>query len=831
MKTKRIKRFLWLSLKFLLVLGIFSFGVIVFWISTFDIPDLNTFEERKIVQSTKIYDRTGEILLYEFNSNDIKRTVVTTDKISRYIKNATVAIEDTEFYNHRGIRPLATFRAVFIQPLRGKGVQGGSTITQQVIKNSLLTSEKKISRKLKEWVLALRLEQVLSKDQILELYLNETPYGGSIYGVGEASETFFGISAEEVTLAEAAYLAALPQAPTYYSPYGNNREALEERKNLVLKRMYESDFIEKSEYEKARDETVIFGPRTTLGVRAPHFVFFVGEHLEQKYGPRVLEEGGLRVTTTLDYSLQEKAEKIVKEYALSNSEQFNAENASLVAVDPKTGGVLVMVGSRDYFDEEIDGNFNTAVSHRQPGSAFKPFAYATAFMKGYTPETVVFDLKTEFSTECSPEGKPLRANAVCYMPENYDSVFRGPITFREALAQSINIPAIKVLYLAGLNKTLRTAKDMGITSLTDIDRYGLTLVLGGGEVSPLEMASAYGVFANEGKRAPYYTIEKIEDSNGMIIEEYKPQIKQVIPQNVARLISDILSDNKARTPAFGANSPLYFGTRDVAVKTGTTNDYRDAWTVGYTPSISVAAWAGNNDNRSMEKKVAGFIITPLWRAFMEEALLLTEEEPFKSPDTEDVRGLPPVLRGIWQGGDTYTIDTVSGKLATEKTPDETKKEIAIVDVHSILYRVNKDDPRSAGGFNPEDSSQFRLWEPPVLAWAERYGFVKNPNQIIPTEYDDVHTEENEPIVTISGIKPLYQKDERVSFSVSAVGKYPIKSIRVFFAGRYVGESSGESAQFFLSPVDYTSEGEVELRVIVSDSVYNKKESLARVSLK
>ncbi|PIP87439.1 penicillin-binding protein [Candidatus Campbellbacteria bacterium CG22_combo_CG10-13_8_21_14_all_36_13] len=830
MAKNQKKSKLLLVFKFLLVIGVFFAGVVVFWLSSFDIPDLTSFEERKVVQSTKIYDKTGEVLLYEFNSNDIKRTVVSGDQISRYIKNATIAVEDADFYQHIGIRPLATIRAVFLQPLKGKGVQGGSTITQQVIKNSLLTSEKKISRKLKEWILALRIEQVLTKDQILELYLNETPYGGSIYGVGEASETFFGVSSSDVTLAQAAYLAALPQAPTYYSPYGNNKEDLNNRKNFVLSRMFENRFITKEEYDDAISEAVDFIPRATLGIRAPHFVFFIGEYLEQKYGPRVLEEGGLRIITTLDYSLQEKAEKIVREYALQNAESFNAENASLVAIDPKTGGILVMVGSRDYFDEKIDGNFNVAVSHRQPGSSFKPFVYATAFMKGYTPETVVFDLKTQFSTQCSPSGVKLTASAVCYTPVNYDGIYRGPITFREALAQSINIPAIKALYLAGLNDSLRTAKDMGISSLTNVDQYGLTLVLGGGEVSLLEMASAYGVFANDGVRNQYNSISRIEDSSGVVIETTKTQPKQAIPVNVARTISDILSDNTARTPAFGSNSPLYFASRDVAVKTGTTNDYKDAWTVGYTPNIAVAAWAGNNNNTSMEKKVAGFIITPLWRAFMNEALAVLPDERFKNPDSIDKTKLPPMLRGVWQGGKSYFIDSLSGKLATELTPKETLKEIVLLDPHTILYWVNKDNPVSDEAVNPENYSQYHLWEYAVQNWVNKMGYTKQDESLVPKEYDDIHIENNLPKISIVGLQNKYTQDSQISFSINSNGVYPINNIEIFFAGRYVGSITKPPFNYSFSIKDFSTQQNNELKVVATDIVYNKKEVVENISV-
>src|SRR3989344_1888612 len=380
--------------------------------------------------------------------------------MSRYLKNATVAIEDAEFYSHKGVLPSAVLRAHLVNIGALGFEQGGSTITQQVIKNSLLTTEKTIARKLKEWVLSVKLEKRASKEKILELYLNENPYGGNVYGVEEASRVFFGKSAKGLDLAESAYLAALPRAPTYYSPYGNNRDKLEARKNLVLKRMLDEHFITDEEYEGARAKEVLFAPHAEENIKAPHFVFFVREHLEKRYGKDVIESAGLKIITTLDYELQKKAEGIVRVYSEENIKNFNAKNAGLVAIDPKTGELLVMVGSRDYFDTENEGNFNVTTSpNRQPGSAFKPFVYATAFEKGFTPETVVFDLETQFDINCDAEGNPREGVAEdysCYTPTNYDGVFRGPITLREALAQSINIPAIKTLYLAGLSASLRT---------------------------------------------------------------------------------------------------------------------------------------------------------------------------------------------------------------------------------------------------------------------------------------------------------------------------------------------------------------------------------------
>lgn len=686
-----------------LVVFLFSvcliFGaLILFWISSFKVPTSESIRERRVTESTKIYDRTGEILLYDTGGN-VRRSIVPIEEISRHIKNATIAIEDKEFYSHIGVKPTAFLRATLVNILTLDFSQGGSTITQQVVKNSLLTSEKLISRKLKEWVLAVKLEQMTTKDEILSMYLNEIPYGGVMYGVEEASQAFFGKSSRDVSLTEAAYLAALPKAPSYYSPYGKNKNKLEERKNLVLREMLRSGFVSQEEYDAAVKEKVSFIAKGDSSIKAPHFVFYVIDYIKKKYGEEALNSGGLRVTTSLNYDLQSIGEKIVYDYALQNKINFNAENAAIVATDPKTGEILTMVGSRDYFDKEIDGAFNVTLAKRQPGSTIKPFVYAEAFIKGYTPDTVLFDLKTQFSTSCAPDNLTMENG--CYAPENYDSVFRGPITLRSALAQSINVPSVKVLYLAGLNESIRLARDMGMESLNNKGDYGLTLVLGGGEVTPLEITGAYGVFANGGVKTKITPVIEIKDKNGQTLEKHEPNQNQILEKEIALKISDILSDNEARAPSFGQTSALYFANRDVAVKTGTTNNYKDAWIVGYTPNIAVGAWAGNNDNTPMEKKVAGFIVAPMWRAFMDQALAKIPNEQFEEPLVEDRAQLKPALQGIWQGGKF-----------------ENNNSVVVGGVHSILNWVNKDDPRGEYPINPNYDSQFERWEYGVRKWAQ-----------------------------------------------------------------------------------------------------------------
>ncbi len=687
------------------------------WVSTFKVPSLETIEERKVTQSTKIYDSTGKVLLYDVYQK-AKRTLVPFDQISSHIKEATISIEDKDFYTHHGFKITSFLRAVIANTLSAEYSQGGSTITQQVVKNSILIGDKTITRKLKEIVLALKLDRTLSKDEILSIYLNENPYGGSLYGVEEASQAFFGTSSSQVTLAQAAYLAALPQAPTYYSPYGEHKDRLDDRKNLVLREMLKDGRITDKEYVQAVNEKVQFVPKGDVNIKAPHFVMFIIDYIQKKYGEDVLEQGGLKVTTTLNYDLQLKAENIAKKYAEINTKNFNGTNDAFIAIDPKSGGILTMVGSRDYFDTEIDGNFNVTLARRQPGSTFKPFAYAQAFMKGYTLDTILFDLPTQFSAKCAPDNTTSEDG--CYSPVNYDDNFRGPITLKNALAQSINIPAVKVLYLAGIKDTIDLAKSMGISSLGSPNDYGLTLVLGGGEVSLLEMASAYGVFATEGQRVPYNSVLKIEDRNGNILEEHKPNPYQVLDPEVTRKISDILSDNVARTPLYGPNSVIYFPGRDVAVKTGTTNDYRDAWIIGYTPSVVVGTWAGNNDNSPMAKKVSGLIVAPMWRAFMDEVLKNVPNETFTPAQKDDSYTLKPVLRGKWQGGISNLIQNLQNASST----DDYNSFIETLSggVHSILYWLNKDDPTGPQPIDPSTDSQFNNWEYPVQIWARNQGF-------------------------------------------------------------------------------------------------------------
>ncbi len=695
-KTRIIPQWLWACVLTIMLGFFFVLGIFAAWASVISIPSIDSFQNRKVAESTKIYDRTGNIVLYDVHGA-VRRTQVPLSEISINVQHAAVSIEDATFYTHHGFRPLAFLRAIIVNVTAHGYSQGGSTITQQVVKNALLTQNKTIIRKIEEIILAIRLERVYSKGQILESYLNENGYGGTIYGVQEASQYFFGVDAKDVDLAQSAYLAALPQAPSHLSPYGPNKKELDSRKNLVLSRMKDLGYISKEEHAAAIAEQVKFRDETEAGIKSPHFVFYVRDYLEQKYGVDAVLNGGLRVITTLDYDLQQEAEKSVAKFGDQMKKNFNASNEGMVAIDPKTGQILAMVGSRGYFNKDIDGAVNVTTSLRQPGSSFKPFVYATALEKGYTPETVVFDLQTQFSTTCSPQDTA-NDTPPCYSPGNFDGTFKGPMTFRNALAQSENIPAVKALYLAGVGNAIKMAEDLGITTLKNAGHYGLTLVLGGGEVKLLDMTGAYAVFANDGVKNPTTGILRVEDKNGNVLENYTQNSSQVLDPQIARQINDMLSDNVARTPEFGADSPLNFPGYDVADKTGTTNDFHDVWVLGYTPSIAIGAWAGNNDNTAMAKKIAAFIIAPMWHDFMVKALskYSSQSDAFVAPAPEtNPDALPPVLRGQWDADPT-------------------------LGAHDILYWVKKDNPRAGTGGSLSDS-QFAYWDYPVQLWAQSNG--------------------------------------------------------------------------------------------------------------
>lgn len=572
--------------------------------------------------STRIYDRNGH-LLYEIDDPEGgRRIMVPYAQISPHLINATVATEDERFWQHRGVDPIAVLRAIYYNLQEGEIVSGFSSIPQQVARLVLMSPEERfeqsLRRKVREMVLASEISRRYTKYEILEIYLNEINYGNLAYGIGAAAETYFGKAPGNLTLAEAALLAGLPQAPAYWDPY-IDLDLAKRRQAVVLDLMVESGYIGQAEAEAAKVDQLTLQPRQ-FNVESPHFVTWIQQSLEQKYGVEVLYRSGLRVTTTLDSNLQGIAEEEVRAQIAALKEQ-RATNAALVAIKPGTGEIVAMLGSADFYDEAIDGQVNVALQPRQPGSSIKPITYVTAFERGWTPATMIWDVNTEFKDAL---GRP-------YVPKNYDEKVRGPVLVRQALAQSLNIPAVKALDYVGLPAMLDTARRFGIESLNRQD-YGLSLTLGGGEVTLLEMTGVYAVFANSGRRVAPVAILRIEDSSGNVIEEYRPPAgEQVISAQHAYLITDILADNQARAPAFGRNNPLKL-SRTAAAKTGTTDDWRDSWAIGYTPELVTGVWVGNADGSPMTKISGARGAGPIWHNFMERALANQPDSQFPRPE-------------------------------------------------------------------------------------------------------------------------------------------------------------------------------------------------------
>lgn len=702
---------------------LFALGVaglaLLFVYYSFTLPDPNTLLQRTVAESTKIYDRNGE-LLYEIHG-EAKRTLVPLDQINDYLKHATVAVEDKDFYKHNGVSFRGLIRAVLIDLASGQKQQGGSTITQQFVKNALLTKDKSITRKIKELVLSVELEARYSKDQILQLYLNEIPYGRNAYGIEAASRAYFNKSAHDLTLAESAYLAALPQSTTYYNPFGPHREALNSRQQTILGLMQAQGYISKTELEQAEGEKVTFIPLQN-SLRAPHFVLYVQDYLAEKYGERTLEEGGYKVYTTLDSKLQAIAENAVTTQAEKNAKNNNGNNDALVAIDPKTGQILAMVGSKDFFGESyptgcnpgkdclFDPSVNVAIVNRQPGSSIKPFVYLTAFKKefGFSPASLLMDVTTNFGKNGNTD----------YIPQNYKGNNNGPVSMRKALAGSLNIPAVKTLALVGVNNATATAHDLGITS--PLENCGLSLVLGGCEVKLLDHTNAYATLANGGIKHNTTPILKVQDKNGNTLEEYQDQGLRVADEQAVYEITNILSDDSARSYIFGAGSQLTLPGRPLACKTGTTNKWKDGWSMCYTPSIAVGVWVGNSNSKEMKTSADGSrVAAPISNQFLREALKDIPVEHFDSPP----------------GITTVTVDAVSGLLPTDYTP-QTKEEIfasyavpTTYDNVHVVAKLDKTTGLPANNLTPPENLELRpylvfkserpdnpAWEEPVRKW-------------------------------------------------------------------------------------------------------------------
>ncbi len=614
--VKNFKTFTAISIAISLIL----FGG-TFWVHDAifkNLPEATDLTQKEQSVTTKILDRNGEVLFRIYENEN--RSIIPLEEIPDSVIAATIAIEDKDFFIHKGFSMSGIIRAA-VSNAQGKSLQGGSTITQQLVKNRLLTSERTVTRKLKELLLSVLVEIQYPKEEILEMYLNQVPYGGNAYGIEEAAQKFFAKSARDLTLAESALLAGLPQSPSTYTPFGANPELAYTRQEEVLRRMVEDEYISIEQAEQAKKEPFLFN-EDRIDIKAPHFVMYIKKQLAKQFGEDILNNGGLEVQTSLDFELQKETEKIVQE-EIDSLAYLNVQNGAAIVTNPKTGEILSMVGSKDYFDFVNDGQVNVTLRPRQPGSSIKPVTYALAIENGKTTQDLIDDSPITYHTVGS---KP-------YSPQNYDGKFHGKVTLKEALASSYNIPAVKTLAENGISNMIDLAEAMGISTWQDRSRFGLSLTLGGGEVTMADMTEVYGTFANMGDHVSLNPILRITDYNGTLYYENRCALygencvdSQPIKPETAYLITNILSDNTARTPAFGPLSTLHIPNQEVAVKTGTTNNLRDNWTIGYTSEKLVAVWVGNNDNSSMSYVASGITgASPIWNEIMR--LQLTDENP------------------------------------------------------------------------------------------------------------------------------------------------------------------------------------------------------------
>lgn len=699
-------------LLFGIIVGILFTGLLFVYYS-FQLPQPGKIAESKYSDATRIYDRSGE-LLYSVYADE-NRTYIELDKISKDLQEATIAIEDENFYKNKGFDPFGPLRILKNLIIRQRAI-GASSITQQLVKNILLTNERSVPRKVKELILAIQVDSKFSKDQILEMYLNNIPYGGTAIGAEAASQTYFGKAASELNLAESAFLAGLPQSPSVYSPFTGNKYYVD-RTKAVLKQMVSNKYISKKESDEAlkKIENYKFSKQDTA-MKAPHFVLHVKELLARQFGDQTVERGGLQVTTTLDYKLQKEAEEIMRE-DIDKLSDYHVGNGAAMITDPKTGEILTLIGSKDYFADPLpsnctpgkdcifEPNYNTAFAKRQPGSSLKPIIYAKAFEKGYTPSSLFMDVKTNFQS--SPNDKS-------YIPANYSGKFQGPVQIRFALGNSLNIPAVKTLALVGIKDAMQKAYEMGIEDWEPTDdtmrNVGLSLVLGGRETSLYNEMVAYGVFANKGVRKDSVAILKVTDNKGKKLFEHKERNGvKVLTEEVSFLISHILLDNVARSQEFGSRSLLVIPGKTVAVKTGTTDEKHDNWTIGYTPSKVVGVWVGNNDNSAMNPKIASGVTgaSSIWHRLMILALKDKSNEEFIKPENviampvDSLTGMLPI-----DGKSTRSEYFIKGTEPTTKSQIYQNKD----GQEYMVFR--EDDPLSADSIN--------RWQEGINSWIEEF---------------------------------------------------------------------------------------------------------------
>lgn len=763
LSLKNILLFIFLGMLF----SIFVFFVMMVWFSI-DLPTPGKLSNSELKSSTKILDKE-DVLLYSMYK-DYNRIYVKLDSIPDDLKNATIVAEDAEFYQNKGFSLRGYLRAARDIVFKRK-LTGGSTLTQQLVKNVLLTPERSISRKIKELILSIEVESRYSKDEILEMYLNDVPYGGTAVGIEAASNLYFGKHVGELNLSESAFLAGLPQAPSYYSPYINSDKAYIERTEYVLRRLEEEGYISSKQKEAALEEAENFKfTKRDTSIKAPHFVMYVRAQLVEMFGEAMVEKGNLEVKTTLDYDIQEKAEGIVKE-ELDKLKGYNVGNGASVALDVKTGGILAMVGSKDYFNTENDGNFNAATGIRQPGSSLKPIMYAAAFEKGYTPSNVIMDTRTDFYS-----GNP--ADKV-YSPENYDSKYRGPVQLRFALGNSLNVPAVKMLSRIGIKPVMQKAYDMGIENWqptsANIRNVGLSLVLGGREATLLQITSAYSVFANEGVKKSIFSISEVKDEKGNVIYKHTDRSGQrVLSEEIAFLISHILLDNNARADAFGERSWLVVPGKTVAAKTGTTDMKRDNWTIGYTPSFVVGVWVGNNDNSEMNPKIASGITgaTPIWNKIMQQLLKDKPDEQFVKPDKVMAMEIDAFSGGLPVGDHSKRTEYfIKGTEPTTTSPIYKKLKISKYQGNKLANRdeiehgdydlkeyvvFEEMDPVSQDGKN--------RWQEAIDKWLRETYSADHSEYYPPTEVSDYKYEEKKKEEKTPTVTPTPQESVTPTFT-------------------------------------------------------------------
>lgn len=788
-----------------------------------DLPSPNKINAVASAQTTKLYDRSGQHLLIEIYG-DKDRSIIEFNQMPKCIKDATVALEDKDFYKQGAFSPVGIARAFTGVIRRDRSKGGGSTITQQYVKNALLTNEPTYSRKIKELILAIEIEQLYKKDDILKLYLNEIPYGSTAYGIQAAAKQYYGIEAKDLSLSQCAMLASIPQAPTYYSPYGKHTDALIAKRNRVLDLMVAQKYISQAQADEAKkdDNLAQLKPYNPYAnVTAPHFVQYVRELLEDKFGVKKVNEGGLKVITTLDYDKQKMSEDSVAS-GMAGVRANGGSNAALTSSDPRNGQVLSMVGSYDYNNSEF-GTYNVAVARRQPGSSIKPIVYSNLFKKNWGTGSTIYDVQTDFGGG--------------YKPQNYTRRFYGVQSIRTALASSLNIPAVKALYIGGINEFLGTAKDMGITTFDrSTDEYGLSLALGAGEVKMVDMSNAFSVLADKGKKHDQIYWLKITDPSGKVVDEYKSEQdkgKQVIDAQIASEVTSILSDNGSRCSlgVFSCNNPLTLGNRPVAAKTGTTEDYKDAWTVGYTPSLVTVVWAGNNNNKPMTQ-AASIVSAPIWNTYMKAALSNSAPEKFeqasglkqvtldantgKTPTQTSKKTRTDIFPSWYSltkadGNQNAVIDTVSGKLATECTPEAAKQQVT---GSTMTAEIPSNDP------------SFNRWNPPVAALARSLGYSSGGS--IPTDKDDVHQcGDSQPSISVNATA----NGSTVTVTANIVGgRFPLNRVEFYRDGSQIS-SQGVGGGGSVSITDTPGNGVHSYYAKVYDSgLYSAQSNSVAVSV-